>query len=86
MTVEFEIKGVEDDEIDFIFDPEYYRAQQRKGNITVSVNPVQLKAKVLSLSQTGNLTIVFNKPIYLPPIEIYQNEPVTRLLTRSYTI
>ena len=41
---------------------------------------------MLSLSDTGNLTIVFNKPVYLPPIEIYQLDEKIRFLESSYTI
>ena len=42
-------------------------SQKQKGS-DVSIEP--LEAKVQSLSRTGNLTITFNKPIILPPIEI----------------
>jgi len=42
---------------------------------------VPLKASVYGITATGNLTIVFNKPIIVPPIRVDTN--VTRLLQDS---
>ena len=40
-------------------------------------NAPQLKASILSVSPTGNMTIVFSKSIILPPIvyEIQEQDP-----------
>ena len=46
--------------------------EKYKANITVSENPIQLTARVLDLSDTGNLTIVFNKPYILPPLKVFE--------------
>ena len=35
---------------------------------------VPLKAKIYDFTPTGNLTITFNKPIILPPIEIIYDQ------------
>ena len=59
------------------------KRQKQKFEIE-EIEIVPLKANVKSISPTGNLTIVFNKPIILPPIRV--EKPVASNTTENRTL
>ena len=64
---------------------EYFEAILLSQNRKVdNPNAVPLKAKVYDFTPTGNLTITFNKPIIIPPVEVESEEETRRLTATAF--
>lgn len=62
---------VEDDEPGYPeFSPAFFKKKFGYKPLNKPVKP--LTAAIYDLTKTGNLTIVFDKPIILPPIELFE--------------
>ena len=58
------VNGTEDGRVFYPWQMDYFTKAD------LAKDAILLKASILSISSTGNLTVVFNKPIIVPPIII----------------
>ena len=63
-----------EEEVEFVFD--FFNKWRPSELPVVERNVKPLRAFVYDISQTGNLTITFNKPILVPKIVIYDNRTI----------